>query len=151
MLIQVNYYLLNHWRKKIQSVFLSKHSIYRNIISEAKTLYNHNIDIHCRVQKRTQSFRPRRVSTCIFLLTWKCHGGCAILLKHNMQYVERKDIELLTIFVCIECYAIQVTIVTVTYLVVCLYRPNTMTLKRLCQILVNVNRKYGNNISCSSS
>lgn len=37
MLIQVNYYLLNHWRKKIQSVFLSKHSIYRNIISEAKT------------------------------------------------------------------------------------------------------------------
>lgn len=53
------------------------------------------------------------------------HGGVAIFCRDGMRVFDRSDINALSIVGTFECSAICISMQTVKYTVVCIYRPNT--------------------------
>lgn len=59
------------------------------------------------------------------------HGGCAIFFKQGMQFTDRIDFKNLNVSGSFECCASQVIIGSDKYLIICIYRPNTLPLSNI--------------------
>lgn len=97
-------------------------------------LSNHHINILCITEHwRSSEELPLYTPPGYILASSYCrergrHGGCAIYYEVGMQFTNRDDFKHLNFNGSFECCASQFAIGSEKYLLICIYRPNTLPL-----------------------
>lgn len=99
-----------------------------------QTLLIHQVNIACITEHwKSQDELVNYIPDGFALTSSYCrdrgqHGGCAIYVEQGMEYSERPDLKAFNVPGIFECCSSQVVLDNNKYLIICIYRPNTVTL-----------------------